>query len=171
MRGATSSQDVQKFDEIISIHAPREECDDDVITKFPVLGISIHTPREGCDPIWYAHIAVPTAFQSTHPVGVRPRAISSRDLVGWISIHAPRGGCDGPREAAAAGAGISIHAPRGGVRLGTSLYLCRERKFQSTHPSRGATRVAFNRVLTCSISIHAPLTGCDYSLYSAVGWR
>ena len=49
VRGATSSQDVQKFDEIISIHAPREECDDDVITKFPVLGISIHTPREGCD--------------------------------------------------------------------------------------------------------------------------
>ena len=59
----------------ISIHAPREGCDED--TELGIVGrdyISIHAPREGCD--------VP---DSAAPV-----------IEHTISIHAPREGCDEP---------------------------------------------------------------------------
>ena len=41
----------------------------------------------------------------------------------------------------------------------TSYYMF---KFQSTHPSRGATGSVRQKLSNVRISIHAPLTGCDY---------
>ena len=55
----------------ISIHAPREGCDDTELAKAGYNMISIHAPREGCD--------LPM-FKGFY------RSI--------ISIHAPREGCD-----------------------------------------------------------------------------
>ena len=40
--------------------------------------------------------------------------------------------------------------------------------FQSTHPMRGATELAFNKMLTPAISIHAPHEGCDLVLTLAL---
>ena len=110
------------------------------------------------------HWRIRSRFQSTHPS--RDATLLEKGLEHGpaISIHAPRGGV---RPAAALGPcwfdGISIHAPRGGVRLGTSLYLCRERKFQSTHPVRGATKAMSVFEWTMPISIHAPREGCDFT--------
>ena len=60
---------------------------------------------------------------------------------------------------------ISIHAPI----VGCDFRLCPcgplECKFQSTHPSWGATVCATVLIALISISIHAPIVGCD-----TMGW-
>ena len=45
------------------------------------------------------------------------------------------------------------------------LYL-QEKRFQSTHPSWGATRWKNYHMESIRISIHAPIVGCDYSAYT-----
>ena len=57
--------------------------------------ISIHAPREGCDQEEAERLITAVKFQSTHPVrgatyGVLVELV--RSLA--ISIHAPREGCD-----------------------------------------------------------------------------
>ena len=53
----------------ISIHAPREGCDELHAGAAAVnVGISIHAPREGCDMPSMPAGTAPFEFQSTHPV-------------------------------------------------------------------------------------------------------
>ena len=56
--------------------------------------ISIHAPREGCDETTPCSVPLSDVFQSTHPV----RGATIDDLINnasqQISIHAPREGCD-----------------------------------------------------------------------------
>ena len=101
-----------------------------------------------------------------------------------ISIHAPLAGCDDLIFGRAAGRnGISIHAPLAGcdlerrprlfpaadfnprtpcgVRLNCAPIPSSESEFQSTHPLRGATPISCSPCFASSISIHAPLAGCD----------
>ena len=72
-RGATAQQDDALLDMYISIHAPREGCDQDMPKDYRQVIISIHAPREGCD----GELVPVDAFHN-------------------ISIHAPREGCDMP---------------------------------------------------------------------------
>ena len=54
--------------QVISIHAPREGCDDQARKRVHRPGqISIHAPREGCDERLYLLNAMTMRFQSTHP--------------------------------------------------------------------------------------------------------
>ena len=77
----------------ISIHAPREGCDNSIIQRFAQSRISIHAPREGCD-----------GSNGTNYI---------TDVV--ISIHAPREGCDFMEvNGIFVALDISIHAPREG---------------------------------------------------------
>ena len=124
--------------------------------------ISIHAPLVGCDmkPTTFCH--GPTNFNPRTPRGVRHVLIDKVFCINLISIHAPLVGCD---------YGIKSVYQDGGL-------------FQSTHPSWGATpswmrgrsgSLYFNprtprgvRPHTTSrfttfqtISIHAPLVGCD----------
>ena len=62
-------------------------------------------------------------------------------VVDVISIHAPLAGCD------------ALLRPPGNRRA--------KRRFQSTHPLRGATYRRAYGGWRCGISIHAPLAGCD----------
>ncbi len=78
-----------------------------------------------------------------------------------ISIHAPLTGCDQRPDVTQHPATISIHAPLTGCDLERDREEIKEKKFQSTHPSRGATYLRENLRLYRWISIHAPLTGCD----------
>ena len=48
-----------------------------------------------------------------------------------------------------------------GVRLNSVKFICPSHPFQSTHPTRGATRPKGFHHTGNSISIHAPHTGCD----------
>ena len=53
----------------------------------------------------------------------------------------------------------STHPSRGATR--SDSVFCLNSLFQSTHPSRGATLEVLVIVALADISIHAPLTGCD----------
>ena len=102
-RGATCSGDSDRRQSCISIHAPREGGDGDVVPQLlPPHPISIHAPREGGDA-WR----------------------SSRGGGHYISIHAPREGGDARTHGKPqALVNISIHAPReGGDRKDAQFYL------------------------------------------------
>ena len=137
MRGATVGGWIGDGLVFISIHAPREGCDEE---RAPVYGdsrISIHAPREGCDIQAILFRVRLSHFNPHTPRGVRPPLwLCGRPR---ISIHAPREGCDLFLHNCLRSFCISIHAPREGCdsiwfnrSLGRSI-------FQSTHPVRGAT--------------------------------
>ena len=125
--------------------------------------ISIHAPLTGCDPGSSGHSSISVYyFNPRTPYGMRPLWDAIKGTPCNISIHAPLTGCDKT----------------------TNTTSSRKAKFQSTHPLRDAT-TAMKATLTtdwnfnprtpygmrlvfyfcfsyvCSISIHAPLTGCD----------
>ena len=77
--------------------------------------ISIHAPREGCDGNMVKYCYRWQSFQSTHPVRGATRDHNRHERSRMISIHAPREGCDAlyaPN--ASMSCRISIHAPREG---------------------------------------------------------
>ena len=102
-------------------------------------------------------------FNPRTPCGVRRDPII-RNLVGApISIHAPLAGCDkmGIIVLTITDTDFNPRTPCG-VRRTEARYPARQRQFQSTHPLRGATRAAQPLLQMLSISIHAPLAGCDF---------
>ena len=94
-RGATTILGVGFLKVLISIHAPREGCDDLRSGFFGLNTISIHAPREGCDPVFANIGEQPILFQSTHPARGATEEDEEDDDDEEISIHAPREGCDG----------------------------------------------------------------------------
>ena len=126
--------------ERVSIHAPREGCDQRRIasdgkedtfqfthpgrgaTRYvpyvqDILPVSIHAPREGCDRSTASPSSQRSSFNSRTPGGVRRRMRYSAVFEILVSIHAPREGCDASFSLASAIAA----------------------RFQFTHPGRGAT--------------------------------
>ncbi len=146
--------------------------------------ISIHAPLTGCDlwGEWDAMMSV--LFQSTHPSrGATPAPLSAGKKWAFQSTHPSRGATNQKQTASQRLWNFNPRTPHG-VRQGKKLSGWTSPRFQSTHPSRGATGV--HPVLKCThlfqsthpsrgatqgsfqeggnlfISIHAPLTGCDY---------
>ena len=161
LRGATAAGLEPTTAVLISIHAPLAGCDR--TARFPSALRRDFNPRTPCGVRLLASICNqrPLTFQSTHPLrGATPR-VSDVGAMLNISIHAPLAGCDNwsaPEEAA-----ILDFNPRTpcGVRLFTCLWHWTNRKFQSTHPLRGATYHLRYLRIVLHISIHAPLAGCD----------
>ena len=132
----------------------------------------------------YSKLSDDRVFQFTHPGRGATHAKSANLVPGRVSIHAPREGCDFyRRQDYEASHPVSIHAPREGCDY-TKLSDDRVKRFQFTHPGRGATSVhtlqtsakrSFNSrtpggvrpYRTSSlqkkpgVSIHAPREGCD----------
>ena len=132
-------------------------------------GISIHAPRAGCDHHFFPILQI--CF--------------------LISIHAPRAGCDsnnlirlnskrnfnprtpcGVRHPAESKPSKhkrfqSTHPVRGATSK-RPLPSCKSSGFQSTHPVRGATRTLAAATRRRCISIHAPRAGCDLYCPKAV---
>ena len=125
---------------MISIHAPREGCDEIVCG-----GIVVFLTFQSTHPVRGATVSMPAKlmvfiFQSTHPVRGATGVRQQHDRDAHISIHAPREGCDGDDgQEQSAGGDISIHAPREGCDYLHYLLHCSIKSFQSTHPVRGAT--------------------------------
>jgi len=94
--------------------------------------VSIHAPTRGAteEKVNYSKS---TAFQSTHPRGVRPPG--SRIQRGLLCFN-PRthAGCDGQGIGYAVALGVSIHAPTRGATPSNSRTIPTDRLFQSTHP-------------------------------------
>jgi len=131
------------------------------LTMGKIADISIHAPYAGCDDLFSKNIIKSFPFQSTHPTrGATMRMCQVRQEHS-ISIHAPYAGCD---EFMANYPEIFKNFnPRTlrGVRHFSSCPFFRFDKFQSTHPTRGATNIYASAVLHDFISIHAPYAGCD----------
>ena len=121
---------------------PRTPCGvrRDVSYEVDRSGISIHAPLAGCDSMSPRAAASPSpSFQSTHPLRGATRHV--RGLHAHRSDFNPRTPC-----------GVR---PKEGCNMPSRIL------FQSTHPLRGATSCNCGRGSAISISIHAPLAGCD----------
>ena len=147
--------------------------------------ISIHAPLTGCDPLRPPMFRFAARnFNPRTPDGVRRLSITSKSWRGFISIHAPLTGCDADQGSQARALAISIHAPLtgcdflsrfcrfsrshfnprtpDGVRPTAELVLCREgRNFNPRTPDGVRLCIFLMNTAVISISIHAPLTGCD----------
>ena len=145
--------------------------------------ISIHAPLAGCDQ---RRPGCPRAFHSFNPrtpCGVRHLHQDAGNADKRISIHAPLVGCDGNRPPPRAGKGHFNPRTPCGVRRGrarttmTSCYF-NPRTPCGVRPTFGIStqwQLYFNPRTPCgvrqfcqcrqrvyvSISIHAPLAGCD----------
>ena len=169
----------------VSIHAPRAGCD------FSALGyqeiearVSIHAPRAGCDIDGLLGINPADCFNSRTPCGVRRKCYVLTKYKFCFNSRTP---CGVRREFARllnVSLQVSIHAPRAGCDLFHILFLIRLwcfnsrtpcgvrptqmvtsllfKKFQFTHPVRGATAYISFVGQLINVSIHAPRAGCDY---------
>ena len=126
-------------------------------------------------------------FQSTHPSWGATTELVLTGTGYLISIHAPIVGCDLTSPFLLSRETISIHAPIVGcdngatitnptngnfnprTHRGVRLHRCSEKYrielFQSTHPSWGATSYKYNANRLMTISIHAPIVGCDQQIH------
>ena len=146
---------------LISIHAPRERCDNTASESSLITDISIHAPRERCDLLfipyfinhhyfnprtaWAMRRLSPAlfqqvqGFQSTHRVSdaTVKKLVCQKNIS--ISIHAPRERCDSYVLAHIDDQTISIHAPR--ERCDDNYILPKKggQWFQSTHRVSDAT--------------------------------
>ncbi len=100
--------------------------------------ISTHTPLAGCDEIPAGQFPRWCHFNSHTPRGVRPAAQDFISKIGNFNSHTPRG-----------------------VRLALGNNRKMKKRFQLTHPSRGATQRSNFSAAGSLISTHTPLAGCD----------
>ena len=186
LAGCDLPQDAPVIFEGISIHAPLAGCD--AALRVDSCMCSNFNPRTPCGvrPADLPKAHAEAQFQSTHPLRgatlVSPPAL----LALCISIHAPLAGCDfcgieilssrlqfqstHPLRGATAANYLddetilfqSTHPLRGATRSKSGYMILT--KFQSTHPLRGATGLRDAKAMQQTISIHAPLAGCDTSL-------
>ena len=114
---------------------------------------------------------LPTAasFQSTHPLrGATIEVLIIVALVD-ISIHAPLTGCDvhGLFRLGLA-LGISIHAPLTGCDTAMWIYASHHKRFQSTHPLRGATAGFRPEISSTRFQSTHPLRGATRTSFTRV---
>ena len=134
-------------EKVVSIHAPREGCDGQVIIIITESYVSIHAPREGCDTTSGDIYTIMGSFNSRTPGGVRPDKARA---------YLPR-------------VCFNSRTP-GGVRLTCTDMLIATLRFQFTHPGRGATLRGASDRYEQLVSIHAPREGCD-SIVLDIAWR
>ena len=109
--------------------------------------ISIHAPREGCDDIFASPSNMMEKFQSTHPVrGATTRSRERKTKIRFQSTHPVRGATDVEYCIETAHDWISIHAPREGCDGTLSISQLSHLSFQSTHPVRGATMLTRDQI-------------------------
>ncbi len=137
-RGATPHRPGDAAQPLISIHAPREGCDEPQEDDYCSHGISIHAPREGCDEGQAGPVHHDLYFNPRTPRGVRLLEMRCKERLKNFNPRTPRG-----------------------VRQARGFEVMTTRVFQSTHPARGATLLGLAVHAVQGISIHAPREGCD----------
>ena len=169
----------------VSIHAPREGCDEvEIQFRKDVKAVSIHAPREGCDTLEGGQLIVEVTFQFTHPGrgatsaqrasrstasyfnsrtpgGVRP--FSEVELVNMLEFqftHPGRGATASLSNSRSFRTFQFTHPGRGATH--SDMSEMNISGFQFTHPGRGATLSRALHPQGCPVSIHAPREGCDF---------
>ena len=142
----------------ISIHAPQWGATGTPLSRPPPGPYFNPRTPVGCDNKHYIGFIPLTGFQSTHPSGVRPRGLSSRNrLTAFQSTHPSGvrhfsyGGRDGDNQFQ------STHPS--GVRPITGIKPGSTSLFQSTHPSGVRLPEVAEALHQAHISIHAPQWG------------
>ena len=129
----------------ISIHAPLTRCDGIRTQLDTLISISIHAPLTRCDRAPFRHQRRASNFNPRTSYEVRRRRVktdpSRRDF--------------NPR---------TSHEVRRQRRHECATFSM----FQSTHLSRGATEFVTGFSTQMQVSIHAPLTRCDYLSVSEI---
>ena len=135
-----------------------------------LLEVSIHAPREGCDQDKRPYRLFTRGFNSRTPGGVRLDRIDVLLYVKVVSIHAPREGCDQTTLGWRCLFLVSIHAPREGCDFILRPRISFKRGFNSRTP--GGVRHTHSDLIipVVCVSIHAPREGCDnsYGYYPAL---
>ena len=172
---------------LISIHAPGWGATLETVSMHRASIYFNPRTRVGCDAAFCGCSALKTAFQSTHPHGVRLEGFYNGETDIIISIHAPawgatvtvtilqpskinfnprtRMGCDGSKAGKRKRGGDFNPRTRMGCdflqwKLGQKLLLI------SIHaPAWGATGLGFERSLRTGISIHAPAWGATSKIH------
>ena len=160
-RGATGIRTVFQYAEQVSIHAPLAGCDSALCcARSDPSCFNPRTPRGVRRPP-FRPLPVHRTFQSTHPSRGATALLLSCGLAVVVSIHAPLAGCDVVIPINERFGEVSIHAPLAGCDARALVGTGYDPRFQSTHPSRGATLEAAWTTYAAEVSIHAPLAGCD----------
>ena len=117
--------------------------------------------RKGCDDWFLEQLGYTHKFQSTHPQGVRHRALIPLEVLQLVSIHAPARGATLPGLPGIRTKAVSIHAPARGATFPVLRYFL-SGLFQSTHP-QGVRPITW--LLRCMHSCFNPRTrkGCDFT--------
>ena len=132
--------------------------------------VSIHAPREGCDESPYRYYCKRTCFNSRTPGGVRP-------LLGGVFSYFGQFQFTHPGRGATPSAGSSIVLinrfqfthPGRGATYGYAYRYFRERV--SIHaPREGCDSSISGLLAKIAVSIHAPREGCDSVVQSCVLW-
>ena len=90
-RGATNFALKLFIPTAVSIHAPREGCDEKERILNRLQRVSIHAPREGCDLLPLYSIVGQLRFNSRTPGGVRRIPHSMREEVARFNSRTPGG--------------------------------------------------------------------------------
>ncbi len=128
------------------------------------VAVSIHAPREGCDDQVQRPLRTLSGFNSRTPGGVRLAKDYFTGVVPSVSIHAPREGCDRMEVVTTIKLSIvSIHAPREGCDV--CFFGAVKVDRVSIHaPREGCDRINCRVCKSCRVSIHAPREGCDLTI-------
>ena len=105
----------------------------------PLISFQFTHPGRGATWAVFHFLLLSICFNSRTPGGVRPIGVASSGVATMVSIHAPREGCDDEVILLAEARVVSIHAPREGCDHDRLAIAGRDRRFQFTHPGRGAT--------------------------------
>jgi hypothetical protein len=104
--------------------------------------VSIHAPHTGSDVVQLWPVSPVNMFQSTLPTRGATRAAFVHDADSAVSIHAPHTGSDIGEYRLPVPYAVSIHAPHTGSDAIDVIATTNSIVFQSTLPTRGATRPA-----------------------------
>ena len=130
------------------------------------MAISIHAPIVGCDINPTFSTSFFGVFQSTHPSWGATRSRNRKKRASRnFNPRTHRGVRQCNIIIFLAHFDISIHAPIVGCDGACVFVFFLGSKFQSTHPSWGATQWLEARKDIDHISIHAPIVGCDFSVF------
>ena len=149
----------------ISIHAPLTGCDESILSEGCANQISIHAPLTGCDKSANKTGTRLWLFQSTHPLRDATVCFIQAHAMLKISIHAPLTGCDVKNLGFKPKSSNNFN-PRTpyGMRHWYFHYSLSPFYFNPRTPYGMRLTSSFSIKLDktyYTISIHAPLTGCD----------
>ena len=162
LRDATQPSCITWPNTTISIHAPLTGCDIDLDYASLLKGISIHAPLTGCDVLGLCGNLTDHPFQSTHPLRDATLMLPSvTQILGvFQSTHPLRDATMALEIIEEYYRDFNPRTPYGMrhvcfINLNPIIYF----NPRTPYGMRLASRIS--EVVTCTISIHAPLTGCD----------